>query len=265
MNTPQNAHTPLREHRNGAVVTLTLDRPDKHNALDRAGWIALERTFRRLSEDETVRVVVVTGAGEAAFCTGADIAEFDRVRSNAAQAADYGKILHAALRSVRECRHPVVAAINGLCVGGGLELACVCDLRIAADHARFGVPVKKLGLVVAYEELAPLVDLVGGAQALRLLLEGRIVDAAEALRIGLVGQVAAQADFAAAVAESAGLIAEGAPLVARWHKRFVRNLVAKAPLSDADRADNYACFDTEDFQEGRAAFLAKRKPIFKGR
>jgi enoyl-CoA hydratase/carnithine racemase len=150
-------------------------------------------------------------------------------------------------------------------VGGGLEIAALCDIRICGEGSRFGAPIKNLGLVMAYAEMEPLVRLVGPAVALEILLEGRIFDAREAKEKGLVTRVVADADVAHEARETAERIAEGAPLVARWHKKFARRLADPRPLSDAERDECFDCFDTEDFRIGYAAFLAKRKPEFRGR
>ena len=208
---------------------------------------------------------MLRGAGEKAFSPGNDIAEFATARSNKAQAIEYGRAMHETAAALEACPHPLVAQIHGICVGGGLEIAALCDLRICGTGSRFGVPIKNLGLVMAYAEMAPLVRLVGRAVTLEILLEGRIMDASEALAKGLVTRVVADEDVAAQTLAAAQRIAEGAPLVARWHKKFARRLADTRPLADAERDECFDCFDTEDFREGYAAFLAKRKPAFKSR
>ena len=158
-----------------------------------------------------------------------------------------------------------LAQIHGICVGGGLEIAALCDLRICGASSRFGAPIKNLGLVMAYAEMAPLVDLVGRSVALEILLEGRVFDAAEAKENGLVTRVVPDAEVAAESHATAQRIAEGAPLVARWHKRFARRLAEGTALTAHELDECFECFDTEDFRTGYAAFLAKSKPAFKGR
>jgi enoyl-CoA hydratase len=251
--------------RDGTIATVVLNRPAKLNALTKAMWGELGSAINALSSDDTVRCIIVRGAGEKAFSPGNDIAEFATERSNKAQAAAYGAAMHDAARALAMCRHPMVAQIHGICVGGGLEIAALCDLRICGTSSRFGVPIKNLGLVMAYAEMASLIDLVGKAVALELLLEGRILDAVEAKEKGLVTRVVPDGDVAAEARATAERIAGGAPLVARWHKKFARRLADPRPPTVAEREECFDCFDTEDFRIGYAAFLAKRKPEFKGR
>jgi enoyl-CoA hydratase len=251
--------------RDGAIATVVLNRPEKLNALTKAMWQALGETVTRLSADDGLRCVILRGAGEKAFSPGNDIGEFTTERRNKQQAIVYGKIMHDALHALEACRHPIVAQIHGVCVGGGLEIASLCDVRICGESSRFGVPIKNLGLTMAYAEMAPLLRLVGHAVALELLLEGRIIDAVEATEKGLVTRVVPDSEVAREARASAERIAEGAPLVARWHKRFARRLLDPRPLGAAELEECFDCFDSEDFRIGYAAFLAKRKPTFKGR
>src|SRR2546423_4375006 len=167
--------------REGLIATVVLDRPHKLNALTRPMWRSLGETIEALSSDDALRCIIIRGAGERAFSPGNDIGEFATARSNKAQAIEYGKTMHATARALSECRHPIVAQIHGICVGGGLEIAALCDLRICGASSRFGAPIKNLGLVMAYPEMAPLMQLVGAATTLEILLEGRIFDAQEAL------------------------------------------------------------------------------------
>ena len=255
----------IRIEREGAIATVVLDRPDKLNALNKAMWRGLGEAMGALSADEGLRCVVIRGAGTKAFSAGADIAEFASVRVDSATARAYGAVVDGALAALRDCRHPTVALIRGACVGGGLEAAALCDLRIAGRSARFGVPIKRLGLVMGYRELEGLVSLAGRAATLEILLEGRVFGAEEALAKGLVTRVVEDAAVEAETRATCARIAEGAPLVARWHKRFVNRLAAPAPLTDEALTEAYDCFDTEDFRIGYRAFLEKRAPRFVGR
>ena len=251
--------------RDGAIATVVLNRPAKLNAMTRPMWQFLGETMDRLSADDAVRCVVVRGAGEKSFSPGNDIAEFESERANREQAIAYGRTMHEAARAIAGCRHPTLARIHGICVGGGLEIATLCDLRICGESSRFGAPIKNLGLVMAYPEMAPLIRLAGAAVALEILFEGRVFGAQEAKEKRLVNRVVADDRMAAECSETAQRIADGAPLVARWHKRFARRLAAAEPLTDAEKLEAFDCFDTEDFRIGYQAFLAKQKPQFTGR
>ncbi len=251
--------------RDGAIATVVLNRPEKLNALTRPMWRALGEAVTRLSADDSVRCIVLRGAGEKAFSPGNDISEFATERSNKTQAIEYGAIMHATAQALENCRHPIVAQIHGICVGGGLEIAAFADLRICGESSRFGAPIKNLGLVMAYAEMAPLVRLVGRSIALEILLEGRIFDAAEAKDKGIVTRIVPDDQVAAEARAAAQRIADGAPLAARWHKKFARRLAEPRALTSAELDECFDCFDSEDFRIGYAAFLAKKKPEFVGR
>ncbi len=251
--------------RDHAIVTVVLNRPHKLNALTKSMWGHLGRVMDDLSADDAVRCVVLRGAGERSFSPGNDISEFERERANPAQSRAYGEIIAATMDSVQYCRHPTVAMIHGVCVGGGLEIAGLCDLRICGESSRFGAPVNRLGLVMAYRELEALVSAAGRRGALEILLEGRIIGAAEALQKGLVSRVVADGEVEAEAYATARRIADGAPLVARWHKKFLRRLADPTPIGEAELDECYECFATEDYEVGYHSFLEKKKPEFKGR
>jgi enoyl-CoA hydratase/carnithine racemase len=196
---------------------------------------------------------------------GNDISEFETDRSNSTQAKAYGEILHRTLTALKSCRHPTVALIEGICVGGGLEIAALCDMRICGESSRFGVPIKRLGLVMAYPEIDWLQRLVGRSTALEILLEGRVFGAAEAKDKGLVTRIVPDDKVEEESYAAAQRIAEGAPLVARWHKKFLDRLEDPKPLTPEELHEGYACYDTEDFAIGYKSFLDKVKPDFKGR
>jgi enoyl-CoA hydratase len=251
--------------RAGEIATLTLSSPERLNALSLAMWEQLGAHARKLGKDESLRCIVIRGAGDKAFAAGADIAAFKDERSNSKQARKYGERIAGAMQAFATCRHPVVALIQGACVGGGLLVAAAADIRICGESSRFGVPVKNLGLIEAYDELQGMMRVVGRAATLEILLEGRIWGAREAYEKGLVNRVVPDDKVADEAYASARRIADGAPLAARWHKKFVRRLADPKPLTQKEYLESYACFDTEDFREGVAAFLAKRKPQFKGK
>ena len=251
--------------REAAIATIAFNRPEKLNALTKAMWRQLADTVETLSGDDSLRCLVLRGTGGKAFSPGNDIGEFETERANRAQAKDYGALMHRALGALKDSRLPTLAMIEGICVGGGLEIAALCDLRVCGRSSRFGVPINRLGLVMAYPEVAGLKDLVGRATALEILLEGRVFGAEEALQKGLVNRVVEDSEVEAEALATAGRIADGAPLVARWHKKFLKRLEDPAPLSEAELDEGYACFDTRDFEIGYQAFLAKQPPEFEGR
>lgn len=256
---------PIELQRDGTIATVILNNPDKLNALTLAMWTRLGEVMRALSDDVTVRCVVLRGAGDKAFAAGADISEFGRVRADAAQAKPYGKQIHSTMQSVANCRHPTLAMIRGACIGGGLEIASMCDLRLCSASSRFGIPINRLGLVLAYGELQGLLSVAGRATTLEILLEGRVFDADEACAKRLVNRVLPDDKLEDEAYATARRIADGAPLAARWHKQFIRRLADPAPLTEAEWDEGFACFDTEDYQTGYKSFLAKTKPAFKGR
>lgn len=251
--------------RDGAIATVTLANDGKLNAVTAQMWCDLKAAVDVLSTDASLRCVIVCGAGEA-FAAGGDIGEFAELRDTLARA----RLLHEqwvapALAAVRDCLHPTIAAIRGPCIGGGLEIACACDIRIAAADARFGAPINRLGFSMAPDELAVVLAVTGPAAALELLLEGRIIDAAEALRRGLISRLVDNDALDVEVLASAGRIAAGAPLVARAHKRLIRRLQQGTPLTEAERIASYDWLDSDDYREGLAAFTERRAPQFRGK
>jgi enoyl-CoA hydratase len=220
--------------------------------------------MRELSAADELRCVVLRGAGDKAFAAGADIAEFATERADARQAKAYGALIHETMRAVARCRHPVIAMIRGACVGGGLEIAAMCDMRICGEASRFGVPIKNLGLTMGYGELQGVLALVGRAVALEILLEGRVFGATEALAKRLVNRVVPDAEVERETYALAARIAAGAPLVARWHKQFIDRLTLVPEVSADEWDEGFRCFDTADYRIGVAAFLNKVKPRFKG-
>ena len=248
------------------IATVTLHNPSKLNAVNAAMWRGLSAAMARIAGDDSVRCVIVRGAGENAFAAGGDIEEFRRVRATVDDALHYHEDLVAsALNAIRDCAVPTVAAIRGACVGGGLEIAGCCDIRIAGESARFGAPINRLGFSMDPGEMAGLLALVGPAVVLEILLEGRILDAREALQKGLLSRVVDDERVFEEAALSAERICAGAPLVARWHKQWVRRLTTGVPLSEDEKRRAFDFLATEDYREGLAAFSEKRAPVFRGR
>jgi enoyl-CoA hydratase/carnithine racemase len=258
------AMTGILSERNGDIATVTLSNPGKRNALNAAMWQQLHRVMDDLHNDESLRCIVIRGAGEV-FAAGGDIEEFLTERDTYEQAMRYhGEWVGSALQSIVDCRHPTVALIQGPCMGGGFEIAGQCDLRITGKSAKFGIPVLRLGFSMAHTELTGLLALAGPATALELLLEGRILGAVEAYEKGLVTRVVDDSKVDEEAYATACRIAAGAPLVARTHKQLVRRLMKAMPLSDAEVRASYSYLDSSDYREGLAAFLEKRSPRFKG-
>ena len=255
----------LLTRREKDIATVILNRPQKLNALSRELWLRVGKAMRELSSDETLRCIVLRGAGEKAFSPGADISEFAAHRSNRRQARDYGALIQKAMQSIRDCQHPVIAMIQGVCVGGGLELASMCDLRICGESSRFGVPVNRIAITMAYPEIRALIDLVGRATALEILLEGRVFGALEAKVKGLVTRVVPDSEVEEQAYAAARRIADGAPLANRLHKRFAYRLLDPKPLTEAEVDQGFEIVGTEDHREGYRAFLTKTKPRFKAR
>ncbi len=251
--------------RQGAIATITLNRPEKRNALDAAAWTALGEAVEGLSHDDGLRCIVLRGAGPDAFAAGADISGFEEEHSTIELAKAYKARTDHAVAAIAQGRHPVVAMIHGYCLGGGFEIAAACDIRIAAESSRLGVPARLMGLYLGYGLLDTLVHVVGRATALEIALEGRVYTAREAYEKGMINHVVPEEALEEEAYASARRIAEGAPLAARWHRQAIRRFASSAPLSAAEIAESYAYADTEDYHEGYRAFLAKEKPVFRGR
>ena len=245
-----------------ALATVRLNRPDKRNALTLGMWRDLEQAFKQLEHENGLRCIVVRGAG-GNFAAGADLAEFRTLRATADQAATYGRQMIAALTAIRDCRHPTIAAIEGLCVGGGLEIALMCDLRLGTADSRFGIPIQKVGVAMPYPELAILTQMLGRPTMLALLLEGQLHDASWADRRGLLTRIAS--DLEADLSVAVGRILGGSPVSHRHHKHFTR-LAANVlrTLNPADVQRSYVAAETADYREGIAAFLDRRTPKFPG-
>jgi enoyl-CoA hydratase len=246
------------------IATVTLSSPGKLNALDVAMWVGIKQTFTALSQDESLRCVILRGDNKN-FAAGADIEEFASVRSTMEQGMRYhNETIAHALDAIARCLHPTIAAIEGVCVGGGLEIACNCDLRIAASSSRFGIPINRLGFPLAPLELRGLLQLIGKAATLEILLEGRVFDAAEAKDKGLVHRVVF--DVPDESRKAAERIALGAPLAARINKQMVRRLTPLAePLTEQEMKAAFAFLNSEDYREGVQTFLDKRTPVFVGK
>ena len=250
----------------GPVGWMIFNNPERRNAVSLDMWEAVPRILERFTADPAIRVIALTGAGGRAFVSGADISQFNKVRSNAEQVQHYEQVSELASTALKGAGKPTVAVIRGWCIGGGLGIAANCDLRFASEGSKFGVPAGRLGLGYAHKGVQTLMSIVGPAYTKEIFFTARHFSAAEAHGMGLVNRVVPDAALEGFAAEQFALMAANAPLTIGALKRTVAELVRG---HEADRAAADAlvqgCFDSEDYKEGRRAFMEKRKPVFQGR
>jgi enoyl-CoA hydratase/carnithine racemase len=248
------------------VGWMIFNNPERHNAISLEMWEAALEIMADFAADTSVRVMVVTGAGGKAFASGADISKFKDERQEADAVAHYQVTTQKAYEAIQAMPIPTIAMIRGYCIGGGTAAAVCCDLRICTENARFGVPAAKLGLGYGLNRAQPLVDLVGPAFAKEMFFTGRQFTAREAERMGLVNRVIEDDKLEAAVDEMARTIAENAPLTVKCAKLVVGEAIKDSSLRDVAATERavQACFDSNDYKEGQAAFMEKRKPNFTG-
>ncbi len=257
----------IRVETAGGVAMVRIDNAPRRNAFDFSMWRALPDIMRQIEADEDVRVAVLGAAPPLPFCSGADISEFSTIRATAEGGRAYEKSNVEAFDALARLSKPVIAAIGGFCMGGGMGLAAACDLRIAAEGAVFGIPAGRLGVGYPPAAMHYVVSAVGAQTAMDLFFTARRFSAQEAATCGFVARVAPQEGFDAAVAELASTIAANAPLTLRAAKAAIRAASHAPHAPSLERCDALAaaCFDSDDFVEGRMAFLEKRAPHFSGR
>ncbi len=263
---PVDADGHILLRREPPVATVTINRPAQRNAISFTMWGQLTELMNDLDNDRDIRCVVIAGSGDEAFSAGADISDFEEHRSDSRRGRIYNRAVDGLLEKVAEMGTPVISMIGGFAAGGGCELAVATDLRIASEHSRLGIPVARLGITIGHREMYGLVNLVGKGNALYILLSGRLLDAAESLRIGLVNQVAPAEQLEAVTYQLAADIASLAPLSHAVNKQTLNQVLAKPSLDlTPEEADlPLTQFDTRDYQEGYRAFLQKRRPTFIG-
>ena len=253
--------------RQSPIATVTINRPRQRNAINYGMWGQLADLMADLDRDRNVRVVVITGAGDVAFSAGADIADFDEYRADSVKGKVYNNAVDRLLDTLAFMDTPTISMIRGFAAGGGCELAVATDLRIAAEGSRLGIPAARLGISIGHREMRGLVSLVGKGNALYILLSGRLLDAEEALRMGLVNQVARPEELEEVTYQLARDIASLAPLSHAANKKTLNQVQAKPGLENLTQEETnvpLAQFDTKDYQEGYRAFLEKRAPNFTG-
>ncbi len=255
-------------HKDPPLAWITFNRPERRNAVSLEMWRTLPGFVEQVAADKDLRVLLIRGAGEEAFISGADISQFGKVRSSADTVAEYDRATGAALSSLANLEKPVIAMIHGICFGGGCSVAVMCDLRLCSDDARFCIPAARLSIAYPVERgVERLVHIVGAANATEILVTARVYNAEEAHHMGLVNRVLPKAELESYTRDYALKIADNAPLSVAAHKFFVRESTKAANLRDTEkiRAWSARCFNSDDYKEGVAAFMEKRRPQFRGK
>jgi len=249
------------------IGLITFNHPEKHNALTAAMWEAVEETLAAWTNDDTVRVVVLTGAGDKSFISGADIGEFESRQGGLGAEDEYARLSGDSKAKLSAFPKPTIASIRGYCLGSGLAVAMNADIRIASEDAQFGIPAGRMGLAYGFSSVKKLVELVGPAHAAMILYAGERMGSAEALRIGLVNRVVPNENLVETVNALARRIAQNAPLSIRASKITIDQVLRDPADRDMNAVTGagMACLHSEDHREARTAFFEKRAPEFKGR
>jgi enoyl-CoA hydratase len=253
--------------KDGAIGWMTFNNPLRRNAVSVDMWQAIPEVLAAFEADPDIRVIVFTGAGDKAFVSGADISQFAEQRSDREANEVYSAQSAAANRAMVRLTKPSIAMIRGFCIGGGMAVALTCDMRICSEDARFAIPAARLGLGYGFDGIKTLSDLVGPSYAKEIMFTARQFDAHEALRIGLVNKVTSGGDLEAVVRDYAAMIGQNAPLTVKAAKMAVREAMKdpdRRQLDEVNKAID-ACFQSQDYTEGRTAFMEKRSPVFQGK
>ena len=251
----------------GTTLHIRFNNPARHNALSVDMWEAVPPLLDVAKADDRVRLVVFSGAGEKAFVSGADISQFEDMRAAREAVTYYEKMAETTLMDIHDFPKPTLACIRGYCIGGGVNVAISCDMRIASTDSVFSVPAAKLGLGYRYSAMKNLVDLIGPGAAKDLFFTARRIDAAEAKALGLVSRICAPDQLDALLAEYTQAMSDNAPLTIMAGKAITREILKASPDLDMAMCTSLirGCFDSADYAEGRTAFMQKRKPVFTGR
>ena len=251
----------------GSTLHIRFNNPAKHNALSVDMWEAVPQLLRSAEGDDRVRLVVFSGAGEKSFVSGADISQFEDMRAAREAVARYEVMAEETLTAIHAFAKPTLACIRGYCIGGGINVAIACDIRIASTDSVFAIPAARLGLGYRYSAMKNLVDLVGPGMAKDLFFTARRIDAAEAKAVGLVSRIAPPEGLDALLGEYTKALAENAPLTVMAGKAITREILKPSPDVDLQMCQSLirGCFESADYTEGRTAFMEKRKPVFRGR
>jgi len=252
--------------KDGSIGWVIFNNPPRRNAVSLEMWEGLGVILTEYQQDDAIRIVIMKGAGDKAFVSGADISEFDSKRGSSEAKADYGKSAAFGSRMLYSLDKPLVAMIQGYCLGGGMAIALNADVRIATDDSTFGIPAARLGLGYDYGGVKMLCDLVGPSHASDILFSARFLNAEEALRMGLVNRMVTRAELEATIREYAATIAGNAPLTIKAAKAAIKETVKDPEDRKLERVHGLvnACFNSRDYAEGRRAFAEKRKPEFRG-
>jgi len=257
----------VHTHIDGPIGWIVFDNPGRHNAMSVAMWEAFPEAVRTLEADAQVRVIVLRGAGDQAFVSGADISQFDAVRDSLEANQRYEAMGNAGMSRLADCAKPTIAMLQGWCLGGGMAITLNCDLRMADETVRYGIPAARLGIGYRWPGIKKLVDTVGAPNAREIFLTARRFNAQDALRMGFVNRVVARGELESAVRAECALLAANAPLTMASVKIAIDEITRAGAQIDAARieAATQRAYESADFIEGRQAFMQKRQPVFSGR